>query len=266
MAKTNGYGKDMMNSRRGKQAVTLLLGITFFLYSPFLLAATGTSPILGSVVATGNASMKAGIDRWIPVDQKTHPVVDGTALKTEEGTTSITMKDGVTIEMGKKTDLIVNGALGNYSMRLQQGTMAFKVYEGIGLSVTTPNTSVVIQRVSGTIEKARHTFKDEISGIVTHDGKDTQVICLRGKFSVTQANAEAWTLTEGNSVMAESPQALTQGAAASPAGSGTPGASPGAVKAYESPAKVPELNQTKASDILQQVKTGGQEVASEKTP
>jgi ferric-dicitrate binding protein FerR (iron transport regulator) len=168
--------------------------------------------------------------------------------------------------MGKKTDLVVNGALGNYSMRLQQGTMAFKVYEGIGLSVTTPNTSVVIQRVAGTIEKAHHTFKDEISGIVTHDGKDTQVICLRGKFSVTQANAEAWILTEGNSVMAESPQALTQGAAASPAASGSPGVSPGVVKAYENPTTVPELNQTKTSDILQQVKTGGQEVASEKTP
>jgi hypothetical protein len=266
MANTNGYGKDAMGSGRGKQAAMLLLGITFFLYSPLVLATEGGPRVLGSVVATGNASMKAGIDRWMPVDQKTHPVLDGTALKTEEGTTSITMKDGATIEMGKKTDLVVNGSLGNYSMRLQQGMMAFKVYEGIGLSVTTPNTSVVIQRVSGTVEKARHAFKDEVSGIVTHDGKDTQVICLRGKFSVTQANTEAWILTEGNSVVAETPQALTQGSAASPAGSGTPAAAPGAVKVYENPAKVPVLSQTKASEILQQVKTGGQEVASEKTP
>jgi hypothetical protein len=265
MANTNGYGKDVMSSRRGRQAAMLLLGITLFFYSPLLLAATGTSPVLGSVVATGNASMKAGIDRWMSVDQKTHPVVDGTALKTEEGTTSITMKDGATIEMGKKTDLVVNGALGNYSMRLQQGTMAFKVYEGIGLFVTTPNTSVVIQRVAGTVEKAHHTFKDEISGIVTHDGKDTQVICLRGKFSVTQANAETWTLTEGNSVMAESSQALTQGGARSFAGSGASGAAPKVVF-FENPSTVPELNQTKASEILQRVKTGGQEVVSEQTP
>jgi hypothetical protein len=171
--------------------------------------------------------------------------------------------------MGKKTDLVVNGALSNYAMRLQKGTIAFKVYEGIGLSVTTPNTSVVIQRVSGAVEKARHTFKDEISGIVTHDGKDTQVICLRGKFGVTQANAEAWTLAEGNSVVADSSQALTQAAGATlPVVASDAAAAPApTVKVYENPIKVPELvQQAKVPEILGQVQTGGLEVGSEKTP
>ena len=258
MANTNGYGEDMMSSRRCKQAAMLLLGITLLLYCPLVLAAADSPRVLGTVVASGNASMKAGLDRWVPVDQKTYPVMDGTALKTEEGTTSITMKDGATIEMGKRTDLLVNGALSNYSMRLQQGTIAFKVYEGIGLSVTTPSTSVVVQRVSGAIEKTRHTFKDEISGIITHDGKDTQVYCLRGKFSVMQANAENWTLTEGNRVVAESVQPFTQGGGGALPASGTPEASPGVAKVYENPAKVPEL--------LEQAKTGGLEVVSEKTP
>jgi ferric-dicitrate binding protein FerR (iron transport regulator) len=268
MANTNGYGEDMMSSRRYKQAAMLLLGITLFLYCPLVLAAADSPRVLGTVVASGNASMKAGLDRWMPVDQKTYPVMDGTALKTEEGTTSITMKDGATIEMGKRTDLLVNGALSNYFMRLQHGMIAFKVYEGIGLSVTTPSTSVVVQRVSGTVEKMRHTIKDEISGIITHDGKDTQVYCLRGKFSVMQAAAETMVLSEGNRVAVEDPLAVTQAQAAASLASVTSEPSPGVVKAYENPAKVPEvLNQVNtAPEVLYQVNTGGLEVVSEKTP
>ena len=218
----------------------LLLGITFVAYSPFLLAAEGAPRFLGTVVASGNASMKAGLDRWVPVDEKTHPVVTGTALKTEDGTMSVTMKDGASIEIGKKTDLVVGGARGNYSMQLQVGTIAFKIYEGIGLSVTTPSTSVVVQRVSGAVENARHSVKDEISGIITHDGKNTQVVCLRGKFGVMQAAAETTILTEGNTVRVEGPQTVTRAQGAASTGSGTPAASSDIVKVYENPAKVRE--------------------------
>ena len=271
MANAKGYGEDVMSSRRCKQAAMLLLGMTLLAYSPLALAAEGAPRLLGTVVASGSASMKAGLDRWVPVDEKTHPVMDGTALKTEEGTMSVTMKDGASIEIGKRTDLLVGGALSNYSMKLQQGTIAFKIYQGTGLSVATPSTSVVVQRVSDIVENTRHTFKDEINGIITHDGKETQVICLRGKFSVMQASAEATTLTEGNTVMVESPQTVTQaqGATASP-GSGTPLVSSGTVGVYENPTKVPELTEPAKArtggEILQQVQTGGLEVGSESTP
>jgi ferric-dicitrate binding protein FerR (iron transport regulator) len=186
-----------MQSRRFRRALVVLAGITLLANSPLALAADGGPRVLGTVVAVGKASMKAALDRWVPVDEKTHPVVDGTALKTEEGTMSITMKDGAGINMSKKTDVVVGGTLSNYAMRLQLGTIAFKVYEGIGFSVTTPSTTVVVQRVSSATENSRRTFKDEISGIITHDGKETQVVCLRGKFSVMLANTEPLILTEG---------------------------------------------------------------------
>jgi ferric-dicitrate binding protein FerR (iron transport regulator) len=268
MANTKGYGEDMMSSRRCKQAAMLLLGITLLAYSPVALAAEGAPRLLGTVVASGNASMKAGLDRWVPVDEKTHPVVDGTCLKTEDGAMSVTMKDGASVEIGKRTDLVIGGALSDYSMKLQLGTIAFKIYQGTGLSVTTPSTSVVVQRVSGSVENTRHTFKDEINGIITYDGKETQVICLRGKFTVMQAAAETTTLTEGNTVTVESPQTVTQAQGATSTGSGTPAASSGTVKVYENPTKVPELAEPAKTggEILQQVQTGGLEVGSESTP
>jgi ferric-dicitrate binding protein FerR (iron transport regulator) len=212
--------------------------------------------------------MKAGLDRWVPVDEKTHPVVDGTALKTEDGTMSVTMKDGASVELGKKTDLVINGATGSYLMRLQLGTIAFKIYEGMGLFVTTPSTSVVVQRVSGTIETTRHTVKNEISGIITHDGKETQVVCQRGKFGVTQAAAETLILTEGNAAVVQDPLAAAQSTAVGAQAAASPGsgAQPSSAKVvvYETPSATPSPNTN--TILLQNVATGGTEVVSESSP
>lgn len=256
-----------MQSRRFRRAVVVLAGITLLAGSPLVPAAEGGPRVLGTVVAVGKASMKAALDRWVPVDEKTHPVVDGTALKTEEGTMSITMKDGASINMSKKTDVVVGGTLSNYSMRLQLGTIAFKVYEGIGLSVTTPSTTVVVQRVSAAAENPRRTFKDEISGIITHDGKETQVVCLRGRFGVIPANAETRILTEGNTVAVGSREDAAQAQVTSLSASSVPtrtvvgvyGESP---KVIEPTTKVIEPTTTP----LKEVETGGLEVVSEKTP
>jgi hypothetical protein len=255
-----------MQCRRFRRALVVLAGITLLASSPLVLAADGGPRVLGTVVAAGKASMKAALDRWVPVDEKTHPVVDGTALKTEEGTMSITMKDGAGMNMSKKTDVVVGGTLSNYAMRLQLGTIAFKVYEGIGLSVTTPSTTVVVQRVSAASGNPRRTFKDEISGIITHDGKETQVVCLRGKFGVIPANAETRILTEGSTVAVGSPEDAAQAQVTSLSASGVPTRT--VVSVYESP-KVMEPTTKVIEPIttpLKEVETGGLEVASDPTP
>jgi ferric-dicitrate binding protein FerR (iron transport regulator) len=264
MANTKDHGeRDLKGGRKLRRAAMLLLGITLLVSAPLALAADATPRLLGTVVASGKASMKARLDRWVPVDEKTFPVVDGTALKTGDGTMAITMKDGASIEIGKKTDLVVSGAVSNYFMRLQQGTIAFKIYEGMGLSVTTPSTSVVVQRVSGTIETTRHTVKDEISGIIIHDGKETQVFCQRGKFGVMQASAETMILSEGNRVAVQDPLAGTQAPTATlPESAGRP-SSPKVVF-YESPNA--DVIPSPSTSVLQNVATGGLEVVSESSP
>jgi hypothetical protein len=257
-----------MQSRRFRRALVVLAGITLLANSPLALAADGGPRVLGTVVAVGKASMKAALDRWVPVDEKTHPVVDGTALKTEEGTMSITMKDGAGINMSKKTDVVVGGTLSNYAMRLQLGTIAFKVYEGIGFSVTTPSTTVVVQRVSSATENSRRTFKDEISGIITHDGKETQVVCLRGKFSVMLANTEPLILTEGNTTPVVSPQPVTLAPTTTLPTSGTPAAPAPTLAAYASPKVIEPITKViePITTPLKEVETGGLEVASDPTP
>jgi hypothetical protein len=265
-------GINVTRRIRFQFAPVLLLGLAFLVYSPVILAEESIARIIGTVVASGHASMKAGLDQWLSVDEKTYPVINGTRLRTVEGTASITTRDGAKIELGKGTELLISGALSNYSIQMQTGSIAFRIYEGIGLTVTTPSTSVVVQRVSGTIEKSRHTFKDEISGVVTHDGKDTHVICLKGKFSVINASAETLALTEGNRVALEDPKTVTQSGGAKAIGPDTPSSTVGVVRAYENPVRVPEILQQGTTGslnvpvILQQAQTGGQEVVSENTP
>jgi ferric-dicitrate binding protein FerR (iron transport regulator) len=233
----------------------------FLAHSPLVQATEGGSKVLGTVVGMGDSRMKAALDRWVPVDEKSRPVVDGTALKTEKGSMSIIMKDGVSIDMSKGTDLLVGGITSNYSMRLQSGSITFKVYEGIGLTVTTPSTTVVVQRVSATSANSRRTFKDEISGIITHDGKETQVICLRGKFGVVPANAETRVLTEGNTVAVGSPEVSGQTQYATTATVSVPDVPTTTAAVYESPNAFGST-----TTLLKEVETGGQEVVSEKTP
>jgi ferric-dicitrate binding protein FerR (iron transport regulator) len=198
----------------------------------------------------------------VPVDEKSRPVVDGTALKTEKGSMSILMKDGVAIDMSKSTELLVGGTISNYAMQLQLGSITFKVYEGIGLTVTTPSTTVVVQRVSAAAGNARRSFKDEISGIISHDGKETQVICLRGKFGVVPANAETRVLTEGNTVAVGSSEVPGQGQTQyATASVSTPDEPARTAAIYESPSAFGST-----TTLLKEVETGGQEVVSEKTP
>ena len=266
MAKTNSYGeRDLKGSKRLKQAAMLIIGITFLVYCTSVLAAEGAPRILGTVIASGDASMKAVLDRWLALNEQTHPVVDGSAFKTAEGTTSMRMKDGATFEMGKKTDFAVNGAVGNYFAKLNTGIITFKIYQGMGLTVTTPSTSVVVQRVAGAVENVRHSVKDEISGIITYDGKETYVYCSRGKFSVMRANADALLLTEGNRTAVGDPLAATQAQVqASDAAMRT--ATPKVVF-YESPNANASPGSSNTSVILlQKVETGGLEVSSENRP
>lgn len=263
MANTKGYGTGVMKGRRWMRVAMLVPGLLLLISTSLLIAAEGSPRVLGTVTAMGHASMKGALDRWVPVDEKTYPLVAGAALRTELGTMSMLMKDGTSIDIGKQTNLIVNGTLNSYLMHLQLGTMAFKVHPGVGLTVTTPSTSVVVQRVSGGAETARYTFKDEVSGIITHDGKDTQVVCLRGKFSVVPANAETQLLTEGTRASVADPQAVSGSQSgtttATPVSSGA-GAPTSKVVVYESPT-APELTTQSRN-----VETGGLEVASEKTP
>ncbi|HVN22347.1 MAG TPA: hypothetical protein VMT71_00135 [Syntrophorhabdales bacterium] len=270
MVETNSHRKrDLIGSMRLDGAFILLMGIAFLMYSALALATDSAPRVLGTTVALGKASMKAGnVDRWIPVDEKTYPITDGTVLKTEDGTMSVTMKDRASFELGKKTELVVNGVTGNYSMRLQLGTVAFRIYEGMGLFVATPSTSVVVQRVPGMVENVRQTAKSEISGIITHDGKETQVICQRGKFGVMRAAAETLILTEGSTTVVQDATAVTQSAqtTGTTTQAATQQASSPKIVFYESPNALQNTNANTNTILLQNVETGGTEVSSENTP
>jgi len=238
-------------TRKVRRVLPVLIAVACLMSGPFAWAAEGGLPVLGSVIGVGAASMKTALNTWISVEGKTYPVVDGSAFKTSEGTMYIGTQDGATLELGKKTGALLRGAIRDYRMQLDIGTVGFKVYQGTGLSVKTPSTTVVVQSSSQTEEKNRRTFKDEVSGVISYDGVETRVVCLRGKFSVTPLSSDTRYLTEGNMVVIGAKQAEEQAApSAQAAGSRRLAVS------YESP----------TTQVLRTVETGGLEVVSEKTP
>jgi len=238
-------------ARKLRRLLPLLIAVACLMSGPFAEAAEEGLPVLGSAVGVGNASMKTALDTWMPVEGKTYPVVDGSAFKTNEGTLYIGTKDGAALELGKKTGALLRGAIKNYRMQLDIGTVGFKVYQGTGLSVSTPSTTVVVQSSSQSDEKSRRTFKDEISGIITYDGVETKVVCLKGKFAVTPSDSDTRYLTEGNMVVIGGKKGEEQAApSAHTGGSGRLAVS------YGSP----------TTEILRTVETGGLEVVSEKKP
>ena len=238
-------------TRKLKRVLPLLIAAACVLSAALVGAADESSQVLGSVVGIGGASMKTVLNTWIPVDAKTYPVVSGSAFKTSEGTMYIGMKDGATLELGKKTDALLRGATNDYRMQLDIGTVAFKVYRGTGLSVKTPGTNVVVQPSWQSEEKGRQSGKDEISGVISYDGAETRVVCFRGRIAVTPADGDTRYLTENNMVVLGAKKGEEQ---AAPNAQAT--GSRGLAVSYESPTR----------QVLRTVETGGLEVVSEKTP
>jgi len=161
------------------------------------------------------------------------------------------MKDGATLELGKRTDALLRGATKDYRVQLDIGTVAFKVYQGTGLSVKTPSTTVVVQPSWQSEEKTRQSGKDEISGVISYDGAETRVVCFRGKIAVTPTDGDTRYLTENSMVVIGGKKGEEQ-AAPSAQASG----SRRLAVSYESP----------TTQVLRTVETGGLEVVSEKTP
>jgi hypothetical protein len=234
-----------------KRVLPLLIAAACVLSAASVGAADEGPQVLGSVVGIGGASMKTALNTWMPVDAKTFPVVNGSAFKTNEGTLYIGMKDGATLELGKKTDALLKGAIKDYRMQLDIGTVAFKVYHGTGLSVKTPSTTVVVQPSWQSEEKSRQSSKHEISGVISYDGVETRVVCFRGKIAVTPTDEDTRYLSENNMMVIGGKKGGEQ---AAPSAQAT--GSRRLAVSYESP----------TTQVLRTVETGGLEVVSEKTP
>jgi hypothetical protein len=183
------------------KGIISIVTISLLLFSQVALSMETSLNIIGDVVGKGVTEMKASTNRWISVSGKSFPILDGSNLRSKDGTMSVAFKDGVRLETGKNSDFIVNGSKGNYAITLAMGSIAFTVPQGVSFSVTTPNGTIMPQTSPHTIQKVSDTPQENVRGVVLYDSKGTKVMTVSGILMVKNVKgAGVQTVTAGNSL------------------------------------------------------------------
>ncbi|HWR58959.1 MAG TPA: FecR domain-containing protein [Thermodesulfovibrionales bacterium] len=192
-----------MKARRVKYSVAIVLGV-FLFCGQLVFAMEPSISILGDVVGSGSAEMKAAFNRWISVSGKTFPVIDGANLRSGNGMMSLIFRDAARMDVGKNSEIMVTGSRGNYSINVTTGQIAFSVPKGIAFSVKTPTSTIHTKASTDLIRKVSLASQDEVKGVVTYDGKGTRVTAINGNLAVRSGiGVQLQTVTAGNSIYIE---------------------------------------------------------------
>ena len=172
------------------------------LFAQSVFSSDSTITILGDVVGNGSTYMRAAFKQDIPLRGKPYPLIDGAHLKAGDGTMSAVFRDGAKMEVGKFSDLVVNGSRGSYVVSLEGGRIGFVIPQGTSFSVKTPNSIIQTQSAAPMIQKASHSSQNNaIKGMVSYDGKGTRVSAVSGTLTVRNGIGVALrTVSEGNAI------------------------------------------------------------------
>jgi hypothetical protein len=189
-----------MEIKRFSKVISVVLMI-LLVYTPFVFSMDTPVAILGDAVGSGSAEMKTAFDRWVSIANKSYPIVDGSNLRSGEGRMSVVIRDGVKMEVGKNSDIIVNGSRGNYTIHLLSGGIGFFVPQGIAFSVATPTSIIKVQAKASNVQRVTFISGDTTEGLVIYDGKRTKVISVDGTLMVEDITGKGMQmLTSGNSI------------------------------------------------------------------
>ncbi len=201
---------NIFGSKGGRMKVSQhrLVGFVIFL-SVLLLFATSTlvsadveGKVLGTVAGTKGASVLTPFGSWVPVGERLYPAVDGTSLRSGEGIFSLQLKDSTKVEASPQTELALKGARGAYEIRLEKGSVLFRVPQGVSAVVVTPTARVVVPAVDKQAGKAITSSTTDRIGTVSFDGDRSKVFCSNGEFSVANASgSERQVLARGVSAV-----------------------------------------------------------------
>lgn len=160
--------------------------------------------ILGEVVGNKNAAMKGAFERWISLNGRTYPLVDGANLRANDGTMTILFRDSARMEVGRGSDLLVTGEIGHYQANVRIGNVGFAAPRGSSFSISTPNAAIytlVTQGQDQSLQQGDLTVVDTVRGVVRYDGKGTLIIAVTGTTIMRGGNGGGdHTIREGEAV------------------------------------------------------------------
>lgn len=195
-----------MNTRKSRFMflISVAAGV-LLLFAQVAFSSESTITILGDVVGNGNSSIKGAFNQWIQPRGKTYPVIDGARLQSHDDMMSVVFRDGAKLEVGKFSDIVVNGSRGSYVVSMEKGKIGFVVPQGTSFSVKTPHSIIQTQSAVPMIQKASLSSQSStVKGMVSYDGKGTMVSAVSGTLTVRSGiGAALQTVSEGNAIYIE---------------------------------------------------------------
>ncbi|HUO76969.1 MAG TPA: hypothetical protein VMU21_05260 [Thermodesulfovibrionales bacterium] len=181
--------------------ISVAAGVLLF-FSQSAFSSESTITILGDVVGNGDTYMKAAFKQDIPLRGKPYPLIDGAHLRAGDGMMSVVFRDGAKLEVGKFSDLVVNGSRGSYIVNMGSGKIGFVIPQGTSFSVKTPNSTIQTQSAAPAIQKASLSSQSTtVKGVVSYDGKGTKVMAVSGTLTVRSGiGVVLQTVSEGNAI------------------------------------------------------------------
>lgn len=164
--------------------IIALWAATNLLVSQLAFSMEPSLKVIGTVTGKGDVKVETSFNNLVEIDRP-FPCYNGLHLKTGDGSAAINLKNGIRLDVGKTTELIMAGEK-DYSVNLLLGGLSFSVPEGVNLTISTPSASISTSPISGI--KRVSSDSAMIKGIVIFDGKGTNVVSLSGVFTVREIN------------------------------------------------------------------------------
>ena len=166
--------------------------ISYFLIGIFSLVnitslSAQTVPVLGEIRSSGKVFIASSIDKWSPAMQ-TYPLLQGTGIRTEDGTVSVFLKDGSRMDLSRDTTVSISGDVRNYSVHLAKGTVTFNITATSTLSVATPSASISVNSKEDIVRKVGYEKPVRVLGIISVTEKGTEVRDVAGRIAVLSSS------------------------------------------------------------------------------
>lgn len=169
-----------MNGKGAIIFTAVIVCAAVLLSSPAVLAQGIT--VIGEAKMYGKSFLKSADERWMSAPT-TYPVVQDTAIRTDEGLAVVYFKDGSRASLSTDSEASIGGSFNQYKIDLARGRILFNIAPGASLSVEAGSASIFVNNKK-IVRKASYETLEHIRGAVTFGKNSIEVQSIAGLMSV----------------------------------------------------------------------------------
>lgn len=180
----------------------VLLIITFIFANGFFVIQPASAQnilTIGEIIIEGSVFIESSNNQWIS-SGSAYPLLQGTAIKTENGIASLYFKDGSRVDLSKNTIAVIDGYSGDYSIKLGKGVISYNISPSASLGVETASAYININSNNDIVQKVGYEKPQRSLGIISTTDKGTEVRNIYGKMQVNISASELRQISSGETI------------------------------------------------------------------